>query len=365
MFLRVLEYYAGILFLTTNRVAAFDEALSSRIHLSLYYPQLDLQGTLKIWKNNIEKVKERARKRQSGLVLDDKGLLDYAKELYGKQKEDHHTWNGREIRNTFQSALALAEFGLKPGSAVELAPRNFEDVYQSFKEFRTYETFKAGLPDIMPKLERGRPHYPPPDLKIGGVSGDNGQGRSNSSSSSSEVSDSDRYPRLPPWQLARHNPSQPRGFRPQETAMDSLREQLASHAQQQLSDLVPRGSYPAPQVMYYHPAGPFGVPPHPQFQAMGQPSGMYTNAFSGSPGFSQPVTIESAYSSRPDSAYGPQCIPKLPQASASANDPFDWLGERTQNLPNESGGHGSKRSNAGFSSTGGRERKRKRGKPSF
>lgn len=40
VFLRVLEYYAGILFLTTNRIGGFDEAFASRIHMSLHYPQL-------------------------------------------------------------------------------------------------------------------------------------------------------------------------------------------------------------------------------------------------------------------------------------------------------------------------------------
>lgn len=40
VFLRVLEYFTGMLFLTTNRVGAFDEAFKSRIHISLYYPPL-------------------------------------------------------------------------------------------------------------------------------------------------------------------------------------------------------------------------------------------------------------------------------------------------------------------------------------
>ena len=38
VFLRVLEYYAGILFLTTNRIGDFDEAFTSRIHMRLFYP---------------------------------------------------------------------------------------------------------------------------------------------------------------------------------------------------------------------------------------------------------------------------------------------------------------------------------------
>ncbi len=36
VFLRALEFYSGILFLTTNRVGTIDEALKSRIDLSLY-----------------------------------------------------------------------------------------------------------------------------------------------------------------------------------------------------------------------------------------------------------------------------------------------------------------------------------------
>ena len=44
VFLRTLEYYSGILFLTTNRVGALDPAFKSRIHISLYYPNLTKNG---------------------------------------------------------------------------------------------------------------------------------------------------------------------------------------------------------------------------------------------------------------------------------------------------------------------------------
>ncbi|ORY62356.1 uncharacterized protein BCR38DRAFT_346458, partial [Pseudomassariella vexata] len=36
LFLRVLEYYNGILFLTTDRVGTLDEAFKLRVHLSLW-----------------------------------------------------------------------------------------------------------------------------------------------------------------------------------------------------------------------------------------------------------------------------------------------------------------------------------------
>lgn len=40
IFLRKLEYYEGLLFLTTNRVMEFDEAVLSRIHLKIKYADL-------------------------------------------------------------------------------------------------------------------------------------------------------------------------------------------------------------------------------------------------------------------------------------------------------------------------------------
>ncbi|CAK7199226.1 hypothetical protein SEUCBS139899_001900 [Sporothrix eucalyptigena] len=49
IFLRTLEYYEGILFLTTNRVNNIDEAFHSRIHISLAYPNLDAAARRQVW----------------------------------------------------------------------------------------------------------------------------------------------------------------------------------------------------------------------------------------------------------------------------------------------------------------------------
>lgn len=49
MFLRTLEYYRGILFLTTNRVRDFDDAMQSRIDLPLKYPDLSKETRKTIW----------------------------------------------------------------------------------------------------------------------------------------------------------------------------------------------------------------------------------------------------------------------------------------------------------------------------
>lgn len=46
IFLRMLEYYEGILFLTTNRAENIDPAFESRIHLSLTYKEFDISRNL-------------------------------------------------------------------------------------------------------------------------------------------------------------------------------------------------------------------------------------------------------------------------------------------------------------------------------
>jgi hypothetical protein len=54
VFLRKLEYYQGIMFLTTNRVTDFDEAMQSRIHLTLKYSALGTDTRRGIWKSFLD-----------------------------------------------------------------------------------------------------------------------------------------------------------------------------------------------------------------------------------------------------------------------------------------------------------------------
>ncbi|KAK1957573.1 hypothetical protein LY78DRAFT_663506 [Colletotrichum sublineola] len=109
VFLRILEYYPGILFLTTNRVGAIDDAFRSRLHLTLYYPKLLEKQSIKIWKNNIGKLKEvneqRVRRGQQPIKYDKNEIIKWASINW-----ENLQWNGRQIRNAFQTAIALAEF---------------------------------------------------------------------------------------------------------------------------------------------------------------------------------------------------------------------------------------------------------------
>lgn len=53
VFLRKIEYLQGVLFLTTNRHADFDDAFKSRIHLTVSYPDLSEEAQSVIWKGLI------------------------------------------------------------------------------------------------------------------------------------------------------------------------------------------------------------------------------------------------------------------------------------------------------------------------
>ncbi|KAK4096975.1 P-loop containing nucleoside triphosphate hydrolase protein [Parathielavia hyrcaniae] len=93
VFLRVLEYYSGILFLTTNRVATFDDAFKSRIHIPIRYTDLTVDSRRQIWRNFCAKV-------PGGVDIDDKG--------FGALAETD--LNGRQIKNAIKAAESLAAF---------------------------------------------------------------------------------------------------------------------------------------------------------------------------------------------------------------------------------------------------------------
>lgn len=95
VFLRALDYFQGILFLTTNRVGQFDEAFMSRIHLSLGYDKLNDNARSEIWDNMFQKLKD--DHKSGGPKIE----YDYDAKNYVTKNEEVKAlnWNGREIRN--------------------------------------------------------------------------------------------------------------------------------------------------------------------------------------------------------------------------------------------------------------------------
>lgn len=140
-----MEYYAGILFLTTNRIGDFDEAFTSRIHVSLYYPELNNDKTVKVFKLNMLMIRERFAKKGRKIEIDEMGIGGFAARHFNEHPQAR--WNGRQIRNACQTALALAEFEaqgnndqdiLRPDAVVKLEVKQFEIVRNAYIEFSKY-----------------------------------------------------------------------------------------------------------------------------------------------------------------------------------------------------------------------------------
>ena len=135
VFLRILEYYSGVLFLTTNRIGVFDEGFKSRIHLSLFYPALDAASTKNIWETNIR----RARENKPSYDIQDVRIMEFATKNFARLK-----WNGRQIRNAFQTAISLAEYDAKRPDVINKTPtvtaEHFVKVATASLEFDHYLT---------------------------------------------------------------------------------------------------------------------------------------------------------------------------------------------------------------------------------
>lgn len=142
--------YRGILFLTTNRVGHFDPAFFSRIHVYIGYRPLDKEGRKRIWLQFFKKLEL----ERSDEVCVAAGAKKYV--MSDDVLEDIE-WNGREIRNAFQTAVALAEYeatiaqkkrlakdGGREGEVegkgleIELRQDHFEKVVEMSDNFKKY-----------------------------------------------------------------------------------------------------------------------------------------------------------------------------------------------------------------------------------
>nr|OQO28393.1 hypothetical protein B0A51_04886 [Rachicladosporium sp. CCFEE 5018] len=130
--LRALEVYEGMLFLTTNRVGAFDDAFTSRIHVKLYYNPLSDSDRQRIWSSFISKLTRERRK--------DIRVTIGAKEYISGPVIKALDLNGREIRNAFQTAVALAEYEAvrDEEGTIMVEEHHVQQVAEMSREFRLY-----------------------------------------------------------------------------------------------------------------------------------------------------------------------------------------------------------------------------------
>jgi hypothetical protein len=110
IFLRLLEYFNGVLFLTTNRFDIIDDAIMSRVTAHIKYEYPNQEETLLIWK---------VLTKNFGLKIQESSIA----EIYHK----YETFSGRDIRN-------FLKMYIKTSSKKEIT-------YQSVKELRDFLPF--------------------------------------------------------------------------------------------------------------------------------------------------------------------------------------------------------------------------------
>ncbi|KAI8208838.1 hypothetical protein K4K48_006666 [Colletotrichum sp. SAR 10_66] len=140
VFLRILEYYEGILILTSNRVGHFDEAFKSRIQVAIHYANLSTRSRKAIWQNFLDMMRESAD--------EDADIAELEEHLDQLAEEE---MNGRQIRNAVLTARQLARHRNERLEWVHL-----DQVMKTSAAFNKYLKTVRGQSDDKIAREEGR-----------------------------------------------------------------------------------------------------------------------------------------------------------------------------------------------------------------
>jgi len=142
VFLRALEYFSGILFLTSSRVGTIDEAFRTRIQLALHYSNPTREQRRLIWTGYLNKLKGHDKEEPNIDLSDVTSNLDRLAE---------YPMNARQIRNTITTANQLRSFHRR-----ELRFSDLETVISVAGAFDQYlQTVHGGISDEELARNRG------------------------------------------------------------------------------------------------------------------------------------------------------------------------------------------------------------------
>lgn len=114
--------------------------------MSLYYPELDKEQTKQIFDLNLKLIRGRFKAQNRQLTFDDSAIISFAEQHF--DNHENARWNGRQIRNASQTALALAEFEalgesisleVNNSSHVDLKQYHFTKVQTAYLAFAKYQ----------------------------------------------------------------------------------------------------------------------------------------------------------------------------------------------------------------------------------
>jgi hypothetical protein len=123
-------------------------------------PNFDKDTTLKVWKTFIDQTRFVLESSgRTNVTVDAEGIEKFAKKHWKENKQAR--WNGRQIRNAFHTAVAMAEFGVRSQKTgadydddrdvkISVGRAEFEKIANTAKEFGVYMTETMhGDPDFV------------------------------------------------------------------------------------------------------------------------------------------------------------------------------------------------------------------------
>lgn len=118
------------MFLTGNRVGAFDQAFQSRIHITLGIPEFNEAVRKEVWTIFLNDLEQKRRDGSDPLLT--------VVECEALRREVLRSWsgellNGRQIRNCVRSALALAQ-----DKGEKVSAKHFKIVIELGNTFTNY-----------------------------------------------------------------------------------------------------------------------------------------------------------------------------------------------------------------------------------
>lgn len=133
VFLRLLEYHQGVLFLTTNRVRNIDRAFYSRISVAIGFTKADADKRSKVWTN----------------LLAAAGIKLSPLEISTLAESD---LNGRQVKNVIRTATTLAKLDSEAVS--------FKRLQEEIEEATRFEREMLAAPDYLAKHDADAPAKP-------------------------------------------------------------------------------------------------------------------------------------------------------------------------------------------------------------
>ncbi|KAL8846050.1 MAG: hypothetical protein Q9221_008831, partial [Calogaya cf. arnoldii] len=122
--LRALEYFKGILMMTTNRVMTFDVAMLSRCHYAVNFKSLTHKQEQDIWEGYVKQLTPHNSAQREDIVT-------WVKDITKRTKNQGTRLSGREIRNVFTTAQTLAQ--AEPNKKIQ--KKHLERVYDQIMGF--------------------------------------------------------------------------------------------------------------------------------------------------------------------------------------------------------------------------------------